>query len=359
MKKIGFVTTDLTVGGAQTWLVNITRLLADFGHEVHIFLLAPRISLPPSHDVHLHFVCKNGKYNSSRWLKRYAPEKLYEFVDRLGPFNLIISTLPFSDKICKKSGIKPIVYRIANTLSEEIKFLGRLKGIRRKYFYKTLYKNQKLISVSNGVTEDLVKYFSFERTNISTINNPIDINRLTEMAARYEPQIDSPYLLHSGRFARQKRHDVLLDSFAHYLKISQSHEPKKLVLLCQKEKKLNEMIKARGLADSVLNIGFQQNPFPWYLKSSCNILASDREGMPNIILESIALATPVASTDCPSGPKEILGKNFPQCIAQIGNPVSLANAIRNALACKINPRLDLPPDFQVDSAVAKIIDLSK
>ena len=82
--------------------------------------------------------------------------------------------------------------------------------------YLKLY-SKKIISVSEGVKNDLVKNLGLESKDITTIYNPVDKDRLRELADKYEPFVKDPYLLHSGRFAFQKRHDILLDAFKIYL----------------------------------------------------------------------------------------------------------------------------------------------
>ena len=117
-------------------------------------------------------------------------------------------------------------------------------------------------------------------------------------------------------------------------------DPKKLVLICESSQKLDEMIKKRKLDESVIVAGFHGNPFPWYRNSRCIVLSSDREGMPNILLEGIALGVPVASTDCPSGPDEILGDHYSDFLAPIGNPKLLAISIMKALHSQAIPRVN-------------------
>ena len=81
-------------------------------------------------------------------------------------------------------------------------------------------------------------------------------------------------------------------------------DPKKLVLMCEHHK-VEEMIKKRKLDEAVLAAGFHENPF---LGTKIQVVSFFLliEGMPNILLEGLALGVPIASTDCPSGPNEIL-----------------------------------------------------
>jgi glycosyltransferase involved in cell wall biosynthesis len=91
------------------------------------------------------------------------------------------------------------------------------------------------------------------------------------------------------------------------------------------------MIEARGLGQRVTVAGFQPNPYPWIAGADLLVLCSDHEGLPNVIIEALAVGTPVVSTDCPSGPREILGDALAQCLVQVGDMAALAHAISAAL----------------------------
>jgi glycosyltransferase involved in cell wall biosynthesis len=91
------------------------------------------------------------------------------------------------------------------------------------------------------------------------------------------------------------------------------------------------MIDARGLAGRVIVAGFQQNPYPWMRNARLLVLCSDHEGLPNVLIEALALGTPVVSTDCPSGPREILGAAGAPWLVPCGDAAALAQAMGAAL----------------------------
>ena len=109
-----------------------------------------------------------------------------------------------------------------------------------------------------------------------------------------------------------------------------------LVLLSAPEPQLQAMIDSRGLADRVFIAGFRLNPYPWIAEADLLVLCSDHEGLPNVLIEALACGTPVVSTDCPSGPREILAA-FPQCLVPCGDVAALAQAISDKLASPIDP----------------------
>ncbi|HCY58647.1 MAG TPA: hypothetical protein DHU78_07325 [Opitutae bacterium] len=358
MKRFAFVTTNLTIGGAQTWLANLSEMLIKKGHEVHVILFSSKIDIELDRDVEVHFLSSEKSFLGVRSKKILASFWLTYLFRRFGPFDLTISTLPFADQITSRAKIGNVYYRIANTLSQEITDLGISKGKRRHKRYARLYHDKNVISVSNGVKEDLVENFNLKIKDITTIYNPIDQKKIIRLSNSYLPKYNEPYIIHSGRFSPQKRHDVLLDAFVCYLSKTDDNNPKKLILLSEKSDKLDAMIKDRGLSKFVLNIGFQSNPFPWYRHASCLVLSSDREGMPNVLLESLTLGTPVASTDCPSGPSELLRNHYPKSLCPVGQPVALANSITEALRSDFSDAADLIlKPFQPSSVIKRILNL--
>jgi hypothetical protein len=76
--------------------------------------------------------------------------------------------------------------------------------------------------------------------------------------------------------------------------------------------------------------GFQ-NPYPW-IAGAALVLCSDHEGMPNVLVEALACGTPVVATDCPSGPRELLGRDAPDWLVPTGDAAALADAIGRGLA---------------------------
>lgn len=331
--RIGFVVTNLAGGGAEKAVLNIASALAARGHRSDVLLLENVVAHEIPAAVRIRASTAPGRAISTGWLgKRMAARRLallHAQLAREQPFQLLVSTLPFADEVARRARLPRHWCRIANTLSAEVARLGAAqaaKSARRLARYRRLYEGRPLIAVSQGVADDLRGALGLKRARIELIPNPFDADALRLRAAEAAMLPEGPYLIHVGRFSAQKRHDVLLDAFAG---LEGGH---RLVLLTDPAPALASLIATRGLASRVLVAGFQRNPYPWIAGARLLALSSDHEGLPNVIIEALMLGVPVVSTDCPSGPREILGPSLPECLVPVGDAAALRAAMQRALA---------------------------
>lgn len=329
-----FVLTNLSGGGAEKAVLKTAAALAGRGHETHVVLLEDRADYPVPAGVHKHAVTAAGKSASKGWLgKRLLARRLSSCIAGLHP-DLVVSTLPFADEVATLARLPNHWCRIANTLSVEIDKLAArspAKAARRRARYRAIYGRRPLIAVSGGVATDLREALQLT-SRIETIANPFDAAAIRSAAQAAAPgRPGEPYVLHVGRFASQKRHDLLLDAW------QQIDPAYRLVLLTSPEPKLAAMIAERRLGERVTVAGFQPNPYPWMAGARLLVLCSDHEGLPNVLIESLLCGTPVVSTDCPSGPREILADTLPQALVPCGDVAALARAIAHSLVS--------PPDI--------------
>jgi len=320
--RAGFILTNLAGGGAEKAVLKIAQGLAERGHRVDLVTVEEAGPQRPPGGIRLHALSKRA---SKGWLgRRLAALRLARLLGKLGaeePFALLVSTLPFADEVAVRAGAPALWCRIANTLSAEAERLARsdaAKAKRRLARYRALYGGRRLIAVSQGVADDLRGAAAVPAARIEAIPNPFDFAEMRALARAN--------VIHVGRFAGQKRHDLLLDAFARL------RAPHELVLLADADPALQAMIAARGLAGRVRIAGFQANPYPWIAGAKLLVLCSDHEGLPNVLIEALALGVPVVSTDCPSGPREILGPALADGLVPRGDSQALFSAMERALA---------------------------
>lgn len=358
--KFGFILPNLAGGGAEKAIGNIAAALVGSGHEVHIVLLEHTGAHAAPAGVLLHALTAPGaRIAKGFFAKPLIALRLRRLIARLArthAFDMIVSTLPFADEIATRARLPRHWCRIANTLSVEIARLqarDAVKGRRRLRRYRRLYDRRRLLAVSHGVAADLRDGLGVVGARIECVYNPFDFAAIRAAATVPPPSLHAAhYIVHVGRFNPQKRHDLLLDAFA---RMRTAH---RLVLLTESAPALVELIRARDLDGRVTIAGFQPNPYPWIAHADLLVLCSDHEGLPNAIVEALILATPVVSTDCPSGPREILGAARPECLVPINDAEALARAMTNALARGANAApVDLSP-YRQARAVARYEELA-
>lgn len=227
-----------------------------------------------------------------------------------------------------------------------------------------------ITAVSNGVADDLAAHVGIPRERITVLHNPTLTPDIGVKAA--EP-VDHPWftdkggvptILNVGRLGRQKDHATLIRAFARL----RAERPARLAIIGeardpakrdQNRDKLLALTAELGVADDVLLMGYQANPLKFMGRADLFVLSSQFEGLPNVLLEALACGCPVVSTDCPSGPHEILdGGRFGRLVP-VGDDVAMATAMAETL--------DAPPDrntlrtragdFGYDAAVARYIDV--
>jgi len=329
-----FVLSNLRGGGAERAVINLASGLSGRGHESHIVLLEQVSDYSVPAAVKLHALTAPDERMSSGWIgKRLLSWKLRRLHNRLAPFDLVVSTLPLADEVVRNAGLPNVHYRIANNLSAEIAALKHpRKAERRLRRYRRLYDGQSLIAVSEGVATDLRDGLGLSRSKIRTIYNPFDFEQVRALSRMPEPDLPRvPYIVHVGRFQQQKRHDLLFDAF------KKAALPHSLVLLTAKSSALRAMIDSFGLQERVVIVGFRDNPFPWYANASALVLSSDREGLPNVLIEGLLCGTSVVSTDCPSGPSEILHGELSRWLVPCGDAAALAARMKEAVQTKLLP----------------------
>jgi glycosyltransferase involved in cell wall biosynthesis len=245
-------------------------------------------------------------------------------------FDVTISTLPFTDEVVNLAKIPNVWHRIADALSGEIDELRErgkiLKAYRRLRRYRNIYRGKQLIAVSQGLSEDLRRRLGVTASSIEVIHNIYPCETIRALGSASNPHIpQAPYIIHVGRFSPQKRHDLLFTAFRRL------QTPHKLVLLTRQSAQLDALVEEHHLSDRIVIPGFQENPYNWIQGADLLVLSSDHEGLPNVLVEALILHTRVVSTDCPSGPREILGNLAEKYLVECNNAAALAEAMHRAL----------------------------
>jgi glycosyltransferase involved in cell wall biosynthesis len=181
------------------------------------------------------------------------------------------------------------------------------------------------------MANDMAEHFQVPRDKLVRIYNPVDVKRVQELAEYGENPYSGPgpHLAAAGRLTRQKGFDVLLDALPAVL---ECFPETRLAILGEGplEEKLTEQAQKLGLTQKVTFLGFQENPWPYLKHADLFLLPSRYEGTPNVLLEALALGTPVVASDCPGGMREIQASNPEIVLVPPEDPGALAQAIITA-----------------------------
>jgi N-acetylgalactosamine-N,N'-diacetylbacillosaminyl-diphospho-undecaprenol 4-alpha-N-acetylgalactosaminyltransferase len=161
-----------------------------------------------------------------------------------------------------------------------------------------------VVAVSSGIKEDLVQNFGVNRGKISVIYNPIDIKKIKISALqKVSQESDGFVFVTAGRLIDSKNFPFLFEAFRLLPSFC------KLWVLGDGELsgELRLMAVEMGLHERVRFFGFCENPYSYFASADCFVMSSRLEGLPTVLIEALACGLPVISTDCKSGPREILG----------------------------------------------------
>lgn len=218
-----------------------------------------------------------------------------------------------------------------------------------------------IVAVSEGVARDLAPIIGCELARIHVIYNPVITPELTAKAgadldhAWFRPG-EPPVLLGVGKLEGQKDFPTLIRAFAKV----RAQRPARLIILGwgPDRSQLEALVKDAGLVSDVDLPGYVANPYAYMARAAAFVLSSAWEGLPTVLIEAMALGLPVVSTDCPSGPAEILCNGRYGRLTPVHDHHALAEAMLSVLSDRTAPaahqRLDA---FKTDTVVQQYLEV--
>lgn len=228
-----------------------------------------------------------------------------------------------------------VVVREATTLSVHVEHTAPCLRTRLSSLLRGVYPQAAgIVAVSQGVGEDLATLTGLTADRITTIYNPVDVARLRKMSLAQpdHPWLrpgEPPVILAVGRLRVDKDFPTLLRAFA----LLRARRPARLMILGEGTERdvLESLAKDLGIDADLSLPGFTDNPYRYMARAAVLALSSVTEGCPNVLLEAMACGCPVVSTDCPSGPKELLENGRWGPLVPMGNAERLAEVIAERL----------------------------
>jgi glycosyltransferase involved in cell wall biosynthesis len=326
--RILFVLPSLAGGGAERVVTTLLRHIDRERFRVDLALATgggPLLSQVPE-DIDIIDIGASRTRNALPSLVRLIRKRRYGVVfSTLGHMNLLLRLAhPFLPRnsafVGRETNIQSV--NLGNTPHPAL----------FKFLYKWLYPGfDRVICQSKDMLEDLVGHFSMPRERCILIPNPVDVERIREMAAAGEPDlpVGRTNLVACGKLKPQKGFDLLLKALAS-LDDTSIH----LTIMGRgpRQPELEALARSLGIKERVAFAGYVDNPYPNLAACDAFVLSSRHEGFPNILLEALTLGARVAACDCPGDVRDILSGMPSTRLALPEDPQSLASAITKVLA---------------------------
>lgn len=359
MKTIVISSGDLTMGGLQKILVEYLKLIDknkyrivllianDYGKKnlfleeipknveiqfVRPYNLVSKIAeLSKNRKILNRLLLKRYRYRSKRVFKSIFLEKL----SKLGKIDLIIDF---------DGGLKSIL----DNLKAEKKIIWIHSSIRKhkqdnkskiSRYGEELKKYDKIIAICKEMKEEIKELYPSLSHKIEYIYNPLDCNNIIEQGneniekmTSYEKElIESDYFLAISRLdAVQKDFETLIEG---YLILKNKGIKERLYIIGEGDGrvKIEKMIEEKKLVEDVILLGEKKNPYIWIKHSKLFIHSSRYEGLPTVLLEALMMDKFIVSSNCPTGPTEILTNPKAGELFDVGDANQLAEKVLKVL----------------------------
>ncbi len=334
-KNLAILINSFGSGGAERVVSILLRELKEF--NITLVLLERDIFYDTPKDVEVIYL-SNSNINSSGVKKLLMlPIFAFKYKKILKDKNIKIS-LSFLTRSNYVNTIAKLFGSKAKTIISERSYFSFVYGGKNL----NSFINKKLVSLyrfaniatanSKGSALDLER--SYKIKNIKVIYNPIDIEKINALKSKKIDLLKKRFtLITIGRLVKEKNHSLIIDA------IKDIDVDLWIIGDGELKYELEEKIKSLSIEDRVLLLGREENPYKFLDKADAFVFASNYEGFPNVLIEALACKLPVISTDCLSGPREILApnteyKNLEDIeVAEYGvlTPVGNLNSLKKAI----------------------------
>jgi glycosyltransferase involved in cell wall biosynthesis len=356
--KIALIGYRLGIGGAEKALANLSVFFDKKGIEVHNIIVLDEVSYVYAGKLLNLGKLKNdsnsfiNKVERMLFLRRYIVENKFDYIIDFRPRTKYFQEFIIAKWLYPSKVIFSVRSYLINYYMPNWTFLTQI-----------IYgKSFKIITITH-LTQQLIES-KHKLKNVQTIYNPIVFDDIIANSNQ-KINLDFDYIIGVGQMEDNiKQFDKLINAYANSNLHSQNIH---LVLLGDGKRKviLESIAKKRDVADKVCFLGHQNNPIKYMAKAKYLVLTSLNEGMPNVILESLACETPVIAFDCPTGPREIIIDKENGILVENQNLEKLTEAINllfeNAelyIYCKKNARQSVA-HFSLEIIGQKWLDLMK
>jgi len=329
-KRLALFVPSMAGGGAERITLTLARGLAERGYAVDLVLAqaeGPYLTEVPGS-------VRVVDLGASRVL--LSLPALVAYLRRERP-QAMLSALRHANIIAlwarRLAGVPTrVVVSERDTLSLSVQHVRSRRGRLMPQLIRRFYPwADGVVAISKGVADDLARMTGIPRQRIQVIYNPVVT---PELQAKAQAPLEHPWfkpgeppvLLGTGRLTAQKDFPTLIQAFA---RVWQAR-PVRLLILGEGEERpaLEALVRKLGLEPDVSLRGFVKNPYPYMAQASLFVLSSRWEGLGNVLIEALYCGAPLISTDCPSGPREILRDGQYGQLVPVGDVTALTQAMK-------------------------------
>lgn len=351
--KVLFAMPDLEMGGSQRVMLNLLRCIDRSHFEPHLALLNARgpflRSLPQ--DVTIHELGVSTA--------RFAVLPFANLCWKIRP-RAVLSSLAYMNSavIAARPWLpKPVRLLVREGTRTASRQVTRSRW--RFWTYKQIYRRADVvICQSDFMKEEMQRAFGLAPEKLARIYNPIDIELVSQMARTGQNPFPNsgPNLVAVGRLSEEKGLDLLLKSLP-IIRADVAAVQLTIVGNGALGSALKSHARQLGLEPFVRFVGFQTNPYPFLSHAQVLVLPSRYEGLPNAVLEALALGTFVVATNCTGALREVAQTTSRLRIAHEYTPECLAETVRQSLAESLAvPKWNGPePQFEARFGLTSVI----
>lgn len=359
---VAILLPDLGAGGAERVCIHLANELVARGLAVDMTLLRTGGALRPLLDPRVRV------FDLQARRIRHACAPLVRYLRREHPASLIacmwpLPVLALVARRLARTGTR-VVAAEHTAWSVADAGGGRARRWARSATMRLAYPSAEgVVAVSDGAADDLARISGLPRDRVHAIHNPIAGARRSMRSAPLPASCRSwaegvhRKLLAVGTLKAVKDYATLLRAFA----ILRRDVDARLLVLGEGEQRvaLEALACELGIADQVSLPGFVADTRPFYRRADLHVLSSRVEGLPTVIVEALEQGVPVVSTDCRSGPREILRDGRFGSLVPVADPAALALAMRAALEAPVDAAAlrARAADFAVGKAADAYLDL--
>ncbi len=329
--KICVVTPRFAIAGVPLAQLRFTQALVNHGHQVDLIIgyVDPQYTLPALQNIRLQVWDKprviNMLFDLVRYLRTETPDIIFSAEDHLNTVLLIAAIISGSKvKISGSSRVTPFDTYSSTLLSK--------RWILKQLARSVMWRADALTCVSKDMVDQYRKVFK-NPPHVCVYNIVDDRqsrSRLTE-TVDHEWLVNKnvPVLVAAGRLAEWKGFADLINAF----RILRQNRPVRLLILGDGPLKgeLQAQIDELGLTDDIQLAGYVQNPLKYFKRADVFVLSSHVEGLPNVLVEAMMCGCTPVSTDCPTGPRELLQGGKYGYLVPMRDPAAMAVGIQKAL----------------------------